>query len=108
MTRPEQLIAYESDGLTAFRTRPLAVAVPESADEVIALVRYCHSERVPFVARGIGVRYLRLPEQARLRLGYKVSALYWLATTEAKGIREIMHTQAPSSVTRGKPQCAII
>src|SRR5438105_1777155 len=54
MTLPEQLIAYESDGLTAFRTRPLAVALPESADEVIALVRYCHSERVPFVARGSG------------------------------------------------------
>src|SRR5438067_820304 len=54
MTRPEQLVAYESDGLTAFRTRPLAVAVPETADEVIALVRYCSAEKVPFVARGSG------------------------------------------------------
>ena len=49
MTRPEQLVAYESDGLTAFRTRPLAVAVPETAEEVIKLVRYCHAERLPFV-----------------------------------------------------------
>src|SRR5438067_3414986 len=54
MTRPEQLAAYESDGLTAFRARPLAVAVPETAEEVIALVRLCHQERVPFVARGSG------------------------------------------------------
>jgi glycolate oxidase len=54
MTRPEQLVAYESDGLTAFRSRPLAVAVPETAAEVIALVRYCHAERLPFVARGSG------------------------------------------------------
>jgi len=54
MTRPEQLVAYESDGLTAFRTRPLAVAVPETAEEVIKLVRYCHAERLPFVARGSG------------------------------------------------------
>src|SRR5947209_3947534 len=54
MTRPEQLVAYESDGLTAFRSRPLAVAVPETADEVIALVRYCHAEHLPFVARGSG------------------------------------------------------
>jgi len=54
LTQPEQLAAYESDGLTAFRARPLAVAVPETADEVIALVRCCHDERIPFVARGSG------------------------------------------------------
>ena len=29
LERPEHLAAYESDGLTAFRTHPLAVAVPE-------------------------------------------------------------------------------
>ena len=54
LTRPEQLTAYESDGLTAFRKRPVAVAVPESADEVIELVRACHREGIPFVARGSG------------------------------------------------------
>jgi glycolate oxidase len=52
--QPEQLAAYESDGLTAFRTRPLAVAIPETADEVIALVRFCYGEKLPFVARGSG------------------------------------------------------
>lgn len=51
---PAQLAAYESDGLTAFRARPLAVAVPETAEEVIALVRFCRAERLPFVARGSG------------------------------------------------------
>ena len=54
LTRPVELAAYESDGLTAFRTRPLAVAVPESADEVIALVRLCRELGLPFVARGSG------------------------------------------------------
>ena len=54
LERPEQLAAYESDGLTAFRARPLAVVIPETADEVIALVRFCHAERLPFVARGSG------------------------------------------------------
>src|SRR4029453_4643507 len=54
LAQPEQLSAYESDGLTAFRARPLAVAVPETAEEVIALVRCCHDERLPFVARGSG------------------------------------------------------
>ena len=54
LVEPPQLAAYESDGLTAFRTRPLAIAVPETQDEVIALVRFCHAEKLPFVARGSG------------------------------------------------------
>src|SRR5580693_9170962 len=54
LERPEQLAAYESDGLTVFRARPLAVVIPETAEEVIALVRFCHAERLPFVARGSG------------------------------------------------------
>ena len=54
LTGPAQLAAYESDGLTAYRIRPLAVAVPETTDEVIAIVRHCHKERLPFVARGSG------------------------------------------------------
>ena len=54
LLEPAQLASYASDGLTAFEARPLAVAVPESADEVIALVRFCHAEKLPFVARGSG------------------------------------------------------
>jgi glycolate oxidase len=54
LTRPEQLAAYESDALTAFRAKPLAVALPESKEEVIALVRACRDARLPFVARGSG------------------------------------------------------
>ena len=46
--------AFESDGLTAFRTKPLAVVIPETDDEVIAAVRWCHDQCVPFVARGSG------------------------------------------------------
>jgi len=54
LDRPEHLAAYESDGLTAFRTRPVAVVIPETPEEVIALVRFCRAERLPFVARGSG------------------------------------------------------
>jgi len=54
LSGPAQLGAYESDGLTAFHSRPLAVLVPESQDEVIAAVRMCRELRVPFVARGSG------------------------------------------------------
>ncbi len=51
---PEQLAAYQSDGLTAFQQLPLAIAIPETSEEVIALIRFCHEERLAFVARGSG------------------------------------------------------
>jgi glycolate oxidase len=54
LRQPAQLAAYQSDALTAFQTVPLAVAVPETAAEVVALVRACHQLRLPFVARGSG------------------------------------------------------
>jgi glycolate oxidase len=57
LARPEQLAAYESDAVTAFRTRPLGVAVPETEEEVIALVRLCREENMPFVARGSGTSF---------------------------------------------------
>ena len=48
------LAAYESDGLTAFRTKPRAIVVPENQDEVVDVVRWCHKHEIPFVARGSG------------------------------------------------------
>lgn len=54
LTRPAELAAYESDALTAFRARPLAVVLPHTQEEVIATVRWCYAEGVPFVARGSG------------------------------------------------------
>ena len=39
-------------GPTAFRHGPLTVAVPETQDEVVAIVRLCHRHGVPFVPRG--------------------------------------------------------
>jgi glycolate oxidase len=54
LTREAQLIPYESDGLTAFRTRPLAVVLPETQAEVVETVRLCYREGTPFLARGSG------------------------------------------------------
>ena len=53
-TQPAQLAPYESDALTAYQVRPLAVVLPEAQDEVIAAVRLCAQHQVPFVARGSG------------------------------------------------------
>ncbi len=52
--RAEQLAPYESDALTAFRTRPLAVVQTETRQEVIDVVRLCSRHDIPFVARGSG------------------------------------------------------
>lgn len=54
MTKRGQLAAFESDGLTVFRTRPLAVVVPESIDEISATVKVCQRLSVPYVPRGSG------------------------------------------------------
>jgi glycolate oxidase len=54
ITNAGGLVPFESDGLTAFRARPRAVLLAESADEVIEAVRLCHRAQVPFVARGSG------------------------------------------------------
>jgi glycolate oxidase len=51
---PEQLRVYECDGLTGHRAVPELVVLPGSTEEVQTVVRACHRERVPFVARGAG------------------------------------------------------
>jgi glycolate dehydrogenase FAD-linked subunit len=54
LSTPSELAVFGSDALTMFHERPLAVVVVESSDEVVEVVRLCHRERVPFVARGSG------------------------------------------------------
>jgi len=54
LQKPAQLAPYESDALTAFRSRPAVVFLAETQDEVIDTVRLCHQYQVPFVARGSG------------------------------------------------------
>src|SRR5881396_2488375 len=54
ISSPEELHTYECDGLTNFRVMPRAVLLPNSTDQVQAIVRVCHRERIPFVARGSG------------------------------------------------------
>jgi len=50
----EDTTPYECDGLTAYRQRPLVVALPETRDQVQAVLRICHTLEVPVVARGAG------------------------------------------------------
>ena len=50
----EDTTPFECDGLTAYRTRPLVVALPETVDQVQAVLRVCYALEVPVVARGAG------------------------------------------------------
>ena len=50
----EDTTPYECDGLTAYRQRPLVVALPETEAQVQAVLRTCHSLNAPVVARGAG------------------------------------------------------
>jgi glycolate oxidase len=50
----EDTTPYECDGLTAYRQRPLLVALPETEAQVQAVLRTCHALNVPVVARGAG------------------------------------------------------
>jgi glycolate oxidase len=54
LTRDAELAPYASDALTAYHRRPLAVALPETQDEVTEIVRILHRHQTPFVARGSG------------------------------------------------------
>ena len=54
VSSPEELHTYECDGLTNFRVLPRAVLLPSSTEQVQSIVRLCHRERIPFVARGSG------------------------------------------------------
>jgi glycolate oxidase len=54
LSQREQTAPFECDGLTLFRQLPLAVALPETEQQVQAVLRICHELRVPLVARGAG------------------------------------------------------
>ncbi|MCF2969969.1 glycolate oxidase subunit GlcD [Synechococcus sp. Nb3U1] len=54
ISKPEELLVYECDGLVSYRQMPALVVLPRSTEEVSAVIRRCHQYRVPFVARGSG------------------------------------------------------
>ena len=49
-----RLAAYETDALTAYRQRPLAVVLPETTAEVAAILAFAAREGVKVVPRGAG------------------------------------------------------
>ena len=50
----EDTTPFECDGLTAYRQRPMVVALPETYTQVQAVLKACSQLNVPVVARGAG------------------------------------------------------
>ena len=50
----EDLKPYESDGLSLFKTIPLAVVLPETIEQIQAVMRWASGMKIPVVARGAG------------------------------------------------------
>jgi glycolate oxidase len=52
--REEDTRPFECDGLTAFRQLPMVVTLPQTEEQVRAILKVCHELEVPVVARGAG------------------------------------------------------
>ncbi|HIM57085.1 MAG TPA: FAD-binding protein [Candidatus Latescibacteria bacterium] len=52
--RPEDLVVYECDALSAYRQQPMAVILASSAEEVSRVVRLCGEFDIPIVPWGAG------------------------------------------------------
>ncbi|MEH7442875.1 FAD-linked oxidase C-terminal domain-containing protein [Bacillus sp. JJ1122] len=50
----EDLLAYDCDGFTIHKHLPKVVVFPKNTAEVAAIVKYCHENDLPFLARGAG------------------------------------------------------
>jgi len=50
----EDVKPYECDGLSAYRELPMAVVLPDTIEQVQAILQLCHRLDVPVVARGAG------------------------------------------------------
>ncbi|WP_229073176.1 FAD-linked oxidase C-terminal domain-containing protein [Actinoplanes sp. DH11] len=54
LTDRQQLRTYECDGLAHYKVIPAVVVLARSEEHVVATVRACAREEIPFVARGSG------------------------------------------------------
>jgi len=50
----DQIRPYETDALSAYKQKPLAVVFPENTEEVSKILSYCNQERIKIVPRGAG------------------------------------------------------
>ena len=54
VAKRQELLSYDCDGLTLERHCPPLAVLPETTEQVAAVLQCCHQHGVPFVARGSG------------------------------------------------------
>ncbi|QGJ68438.1 Glycolate oxidase subunit GlcD [Planctomycetales bacterium 10988] len=54
LTSPSERLVYECDGFTLEKNIPDLVVLPETTEEVVAIVKLCNEYQVPFLPRGAG------------------------------------------------------
>ena len=54
LDNPEDLRPYECDGLSAYRSLPMVVVIPETVEQARVTLQACAEHKVPVVARGAG------------------------------------------------------
>ncbi|MCI5078482.1 FAD-linked oxidase C-terminal domain-containing protein [Oricola sp.] len=54
VTDERELVPFETDAFTAYRRVPLAVVLPQTTEQVAAVMKYCSDNGVPIVPRGAG------------------------------------------------------
>src|SRR5580692_7642189 len=52
--KQNELRAFESDGLTAYRQPPMVAVLPETTAQVVEVMRYCAANKIKVVPRGAG------------------------------------------------------
>ena len=54
MYADDEIRPYETDGLSVYRQKPIAVILPETTEEVSNILKYCHQNKIKVVPRGAG------------------------------------------------------
>ena len=59
LTDAEDLRPFECDGLSVYRRLPLVVVLPETVEQVQAIMRMCSEMNIPVVARALACLVVR-------------------------------------------------
>ncbi|WP_349363512.1 MAG: FAD-linked oxidase C-terminal domain-containing protein [Roseitalea porphyridii] len=99
VTDPRELVPFETDAFTAYRRVPLAVVLPETTEDVAAVLAYCAEQGVPVVPRGAGTSLAggAIPQEDAVVIG----------VSRMNRILEIDHDNRTCTVQAGVTNLAI-
>jgi glycolate oxidase len=104
--RAEETRPYECDGLSMFRQLPMVVVLPQTEEQVIAILKVCRKLNVPVVTRGAGTGLSggAMPHAAGVLLGMsKFNRIlnvdkYARTAVVQPGVRNLAISEAASSL----------